>query len=564
MGTPGAADRAPVQDALSAFFEWYYRAYPVNATFVGIHNYDDRLPDSSPQGIEDRLAAIDGLLVQFHRLDDTSLSQRQALDRRLAAGALEIKRWEHQSDHFYHSNPCVYTGEAIFGVLALFLRTFAPLPERTDAAVGRMLAIPAFLQQAARTLRRAHPSWIERARREVTGAVAFFEGGVERLIRDEGAAHPRLREAAEAAATAFKAFQDYLDTDLSRRRPGRAACGREALDLLLRQGHFLPATAEEIEALGEARFAAAQGELESRAGALGTASWQDALAHLADRHPPAGRYYARYAEVWQEAREAALAHRLVSWPDYPIRFVPQPAWAREAAPHLYFLPYRAPAAFDPTAEVEYLVAPVEPEMPPAEQEGRLRGAHESAIKLNHVIHHGGLGHHVQNWYAYHAAASQIGRMAAVDCASRIALFCGGTMAEGWACYATDLMEEIGFLDPFDQLAASHTRLRLAARAIVDVRLHCGRWTIDDAARYYRDQVGMSPQAAAGEAVKNSMFPGAALMYLVGTELLHALRRDQAARDPGFEARAFHDRLLSFGSIPVSLIYEAMAGAPPRL
>lgn len=192
---PGAPDRAPAfSQALDAFFDWYYRSHPVGATFVGVHDYDDRLPDCSERGIERTLAAIDSLAAQFRRLGDDPLSESQALDRRLAAGALEIQRWEHQADHF-RSNPCVYTGEAIFGVLALFLRPFAPLPERVDAAVGRMLAIPAFLQQATQTLRRAHPAWIERARRECDGALMFFESGVERLIRDEGIAHPRVREA---------------------------------------------------------------------------------------------------------------------------------------------------------------------------------------------------------------------------------------------------------------------------------------------------------------------------------------------------------------------------------
>ena len=68
----------------------------------------------------------------------------------------------------------------------------------------------------------------------------------------------------------------------------------------------------------------------------------------------------------------------------------------------------------------------------------LQATNDSVIKLNHVIHHGSIGHHVQNWHAFRSA-SRIGQVAAVDCASRIAMFCGGTMAEGWACYATDLM-----------------------------------------------------------------------------------------------------------------------------
>ena len=71
---------------------------------------------------------------------------------------------------------------------------------------------------------------------------------------------------------------------------------------------------------------------------------------------------------------------------------------------------------------------------------------------------------------------------------------------------------------------------------------------------YRDRVGMSPDAARAEACKNSMFPGTAIMYWLGTEGLHQLRREQQrAGGASFSLRRFHDRVLAFGSIPVPLI-----------
>jgi uncharacterized protein (DUF885 family) len=122
------------------------------------------------------------------------------------------------------------------------------------------------------------------------------------------------------------------------------------------------------------------------------------------------------------------------------------------------------------------------------------------------------------------------------------------------------MDEVGFLTPHEQLLLRHGRLRMAARALVDVRLHHGAFTLDDATAFYRVRVGMAETAARAEAVKNSMFPATALMYLVGTDAIHRLRRD-LARQPGFELAVFHDRLLSCGSIPVSLAGAALrAGA----
>jgi uncharacterized protein (DUF885 family) len=149
-------------------------------------------------------------------------------------------------------------------------------------------------------------------------------------------------------------------------------------------------------------------------------------------------------------------------------------------------------------------------------------------------------------------------MAAVDGAARIALPCGGTMAEGWACYATDLVAEFGGLTELERFAHEHSRVRMCARAVVDVELHSGRMSLDQAAAFYVERAGMNAAAALAEAVKNSMFPGAGLMYLAGTDAIHELRRTISSTLRGaFSLRAFHDAFLSYGSLPVPLIADEM-------
>ncbi len=122
-------------------------------------------------------------------------------------------------------------------------------------------------------------------------------------------------------------------------------------------------------------------------------------------------------------------------------------------------------------------------------ERHLRAWNDSVIKLNHVVHHGALGHHVQNWTAARIALV-IGRIAAVDCASRIGMFLGGTMAEGWACYATDLMDECGFLTAEERVSEQQSRVRMLARALVDLEFHTGARSFEDSVALYRDEVGM--------------------------------------------------------------------------
>ena len=99
----------------------------------------------------------------------------------------------------------------------------------------------------------------------------------------------------------------------------------------------------------------------------------------------------------------------------------------------------------------------------------------------------------------------------------------------------------------------------ATHAIVDIELHQGSLDFEGAVAFYANRVGMAPSAARNEACKNSMFPGAAVMYWLGTEGIHRLRADrQRALGPRFSQRAFHDRLLSYGAIPVPMIAALMA------
>jgi Bacterial protein of unknown function (DUF885) len=529
---------------LEAFFASYFRRRPVNATFIGMHDYDGCLPDFSENGIADTLADAEDLLRRLPALapeissgahdlprlapqgrtdaqiaTEPSLSERGVdIDWRLAEGFLRIQRWESVSRHFGpFNNPTQFTGEAIFGLISLLL---PGQPARLDAARARLEAVPRFIEVGMRQIRSAPQEWIERGRRECQGA--------RLLLRDVGAEYGELTSAARRAQDAFASFDTFLST---LQVTDEYAAGREAFELVVRAAHF--AEPDAVEELALDRVAQEEAALREP-------------GPPADPHPGEADYLERFEALWNQVHELTEEHHLLTFPDWPVRFVDRPSWAHEASAYLYFLPYRSPPPYDAPAIVHYLVPP---------------DCDDSTIKLNHVVHHGGLGHQVQNWFAARAP-SCIGRVAAVDCASRIAMLCGGSMAEGWATYATDLVDEFfpGFLTPAERYGQHRARLRMAARAVVDLRLHEQRFTLDEAINFYTQRVGMPPAHARAEAVKNSLFPGAACMYLLGWNGIWRLRRELESRQgSAFQLREFHDRLLSFGSVPVSLIAQAMLG-----
>ena len=554
--------------ALDAFFDSYYRLRPVNATFTGVHRYDGEYPDWSPNGLERARLEMAGLRAQLRAAAGGALgtlgvgaADWRLIDAGLADSFLEIQLWEWQGSHFQRGNPSLAVAEAVFGIISLMVRNFAPVLDRMESAAARLGAMPRFLEGARASLAAAplRDRWLQKALRELTGARTLLTLGLDRWVSREGPGTDQGRAVLAAARTATAAIDRFADWLGSAAQDPAAsyACGRDDFALLLSRGHWCKASVEELRVRLRAQIVEEESRLHDRARAVHSDGWPGVQDELALRHPTAAGYYAAFESAWQACRATAAAHNLVTWPDYPIRYVPIPEWTRDAAPSLYYLFYRSPAPFDELPQVEYVVTPIEVCVDAEARDRHLRAWNDSVIKLNHVVHHGAIGHHLQNWYAYRAQ-SRVAQVAAVDCASRIGMFLGGTMAEGWACYATDLMDEVGFLTAHESVAEQHTRVRMLARAIVDIELHTGVMTLDDAAQFYGEHVGMPPDVAMAEATKNSMFPGTASMYWLGTQGIHDLRAECAARQgSAFSLRSFHDALLSLGAIPVALAREIL-------
>lgn len=563
-GLPSAQLRsavAPRGDALDAFFATFYRLQPVTASFIGVREHDHVLPDLSPEGLQDaRLAmcAVRRRLAEdgYGVLHVEELVHRQwpAIDGALADSVLDVRLAEDESRHFVRGNPSLAIGEALFSLIALARADQEPVEPYVEAAVARLQAFPDFLHGARRTLGDGDvpAAWRDRAVREC-------EGGL-RLLADlpgwpvaGGAAVTLCRQLQDATVHAAAAVEWYRSWLAARPAspPGRYAAGHGLLALLIRRGHWCDVPLERLQ--HEAR-ASLEREVSHWRDALQDEEWPAVAARLAAAHPDTDDVLHAVRAAWLECRQ--LSSGEVTWPDDELPYVPAPAWAQGAAPYLYYLPYRSPAPLAGGVGRYEVVFPAATDA--AAREVFARTWNHAQIRLNHVAHHGGLGHHVQNWHAARSP-SLVGRVAAVDAASRIAMFCGGTMAEGWACYATELMESLGTFTPDERIAMHQARVRLMVRAVVDLELHTGRITFDEAVRFHQSVAALPAATAYAEVTKCSMFPGTALMYWLGLRDLWRLRAaEEAARGPHFSARAFHDEVLSFGSIPVALAARLMA------
>lgn len=538
-------------DWVDAVFDWLFSTQPVSATFAGRRGYDDVWPDLSADGIAATANRATDLLALAPSTTDNRWG---AVDVALLRAHLEQHVLDASKEHA-QCHPALFTGEAIFGLISLLLRDDRPVQTRADHVLSRLVGLPQMLESGAMHLHMTLPGERTRALRELDALHALLDDGLslDRAMRDVD-----VRTAANVRAAAHAALPSV---DLARAQAANLPEYNYLLGFAegflrrLRRDHFIETDENTLFDWALQERDAAQAALHHALDAAGLDSIATLQSALRADHTSADGYDSEFAQVWRSAAEHAVQQRLIDWPAWPIAFRPQPTWARGIAPDLYFLLYRCPPPHSAQVVQEYLYPPLG-EAPAA----TLTAVNRSQITLNHVIHHAGFGHHVQNWHAFRSP-SRVGRLAGVDVASRILLPCAGTLVEGWACRAPELMAEVGFLSPLEQLALLHTRLRLAARAVLDLRFHL-QGDYHDAAPEYARTVGADAQVGVDEEMRVAMHPGSGIMYLLGQRGLERIAAEHGLHpgQPGSDRRAFHGAVLRCGAIPVSIIAQVLRGA----
>ena len=131
--------------------------------------------------------------------------------------------------------------------------------------------------------------------------------------------------------------------------------------------------------------------------------------------------------------------------------------------------------------------------------------------------------------------------------------------EGWALYTESLGPELGvFQDPNQLMGHLGAEIHRALRLVVDVGLHTGKLSREQAIAYMMANEAISEQGATAEVERYMANPGQALSYKTGQLKLGELRaRYEKQLGKKFDLRAFHDEILAGGSMPLAVLERRM-------
>jgi len=129
--------------------------------------------------------------------------------------------------------------------------------------------------------------------------------------------------------------------------------------------------------------------------------------------------------------------------------------------------------------------------------------------------------------------------------------------EGWGLYSESLGDEMGFYtDPYDKFGQLTFEMWRAVRLVVDTGMHSLGWSRDQAIQFFKDNSGKSEHDIVVEIDRYIVWPGQALAYKLGELKIKELRAYATqALGKKFDVRLFHDEVLHYGAVPLSVLDE---------
>ncbi len=532
-----------------AYLEGWFARNPDQGTYYGVPGRrHDQLPDNSLEGLaawqqkEDawltEARAIDPAAIQSGSLKATYAIVREAVEGSIGTRTCRFELWPVSQMTGWHVQ---------FGYLVT-IQPVATAEARTEA-LARWGALPKYIDTEIANLREG----IARGYLAPKLNVRIVIGQLETLIgqadtpflspasRDEDAIFKQsfTTVVREQLTPAFKRYRDFLEREyLPAARDAVAIAsnpdGVHCYDAAVRAHSSLAVPAKQVHELGLREVDRLMMEM----GAIAERSFHTSdVKALLERLRTDRQYLFKSRQELIDYSTTALNRARAAAPNWfgllpkaDVRIEPYPAYRERNAPG----EYNAPAEDGSRPALFYISA--------YQAEKKSRAGIEST-----AFHETIPGHHLQNAIAIERKEIHpIGR------------YIGSSgYAEGWGLYAEMLADEMKlFSSDVDRLGMLSSQAFRAVRLVVDTGMHVFGWQRQQAIDYMLAHTTETPDDVASEIDRYIIWPGQATAYILGMLEIQRLRAEaQQKLGSRFDIKAFHDRVLEDGAVPLGYLTE---------
>jgi hypothetical protein len=484
---------------------------PTVREMAGLHEYDGRVQDLSPDGIRRALGAVEAARRASPRLDDP----HDEAHLRVFEDAMRVQYGElemHRRDPYPHLSNLE---------LACYDREYAPGRQRAAARRRHLEQWPDAVDAALASLDRVSAPVASALLGSARGLAADLDAGQGPVEAAALAAHARLIAHMEHAAehgdpdprlggrglAALMGSQEGLEVDLT-------ALAESADRERVRLGQLL---ADSCRALDPGREV------------------DELIPELLADHPGADGVIPAAARLTEEVIAFTRERQLAPYVDGECLVGPAPPSRRWA---MAMMTWAGPG--EPESPSWYHVTPPEPDWPARDREEWLTVFSRTSLP-SITVHEVAPGHFAHG-RALRRAQSPVRRVL------HSLAFC-----EGWAHYVEEVCLDEGFRarDPRFAIGVALEALVRVTRLTCAIGLHTGAMDVAEATRLFTRDAHLAPAGAASEARRGTFDAGYGRYTWGKLEIMRA--RERAERAGGFTLPGFHAELLALGAPPLGLL-----------
>jgi uncharacterized protein (DUF885 family) len=512
------------------FFYGLLERNPILGTQMGLHQYDDLMPDGSLSAKLEFIAFMKKYRDGFEGLSTKDFSPERAMDKDIALYFIKLALFYNDELKFWQKMPLASNaiGKSLYLV---FAKDYAPFKDRIRSITRRLEKIPGYIGDTKELLSKPVKLWVQIE----TDSTSYLPSLLDSMHETSKGKIPDrdvkvLKKAIDKTMGALSEYKDWLVDKTENASEDYTLSEDEFKRLLaLRKIHLTP---EEIVKIGQRYLDTEKKKLAELAKKFKIKGDIGSVNKLISSKKPRdfNETLNIYRKSIEDSRKFVLDKNLASIPqNEKLVVMPTPEYLAHVTP---FAMYFSPAKFDKTQLGLYLVT--------APRNETDIGRHNAAVIANTTVHEGYPGHHLQ-----------------LSCAnintSLIRTIAHATeTVEGWAHYCEELMMKKGYFDNITAVSQTIDAIWRAVRVIIDVNLSTGKMSFDEAVDLLVAEVGMGREEAEGEIKRYTQMPSYNISYLLGKHLIKELK-SRVSRKLGnrFDEKWFHDSLLYSGSIPMS-------------
>lgn len=537
----------PELDRLSREFWDYSLAHsPMEATLIGVHDYDHDFDQVSREAEDANIAALREFAAAAEAIDPATLTPDERITREVlifeagtTADVLETRAAEWGVSHIFG----IQTQLPVF-----FPQMTLPEPEHALAMVDRLRAVGRYFDQASERLREGAGKGMvpmrSTAEKTADQVDALLDQDPSPLLQIQA---PEGWDGEEAWREDLKrAYEEHVAPALARwrdtirevvvpaarpdDRPGicHLPGGEEAYPKSIYRFTSTRLSPQEIHQIGLDQIAKLADEYREIAGpVLGTTDLAEIFKRM--REDPELRYHE--SEPIVAASEAAVEKAKAAMGDWFGR-LPKADCVVTATPHGPAAYYFPPAS-DGSRPGTFFINTSDP-------------AKWATYEIEALAYHEAIpGHHLQL-----AISTELENIPEFR---KYALLSG--YAEGWGLYTERLADEMGLYgSPLDRIGMLSADSLRAGRLVVDTGIHALGWTRQQAIDFLKENSPMSQVGIENEVDRYIALPGQATAYMIGRlEIMRIRREAEEALGDRFDIKGFHDTVLGSGLVPLETL-----------